>query len=401
MGDSREATDVLLVGGGVASARCARTLRRSGFEGSVLLVGEEALPPYNRPPLSKELLRDDAPDELLLAEPARWYERHGVELATGVRVVRLEPDGRRAALSDGRSISFGRCLLATGAAPRPLPVTGGESALLLRTLGDARALRAAALEALGQPGVVVGGGLIGVEVASGLAALGVRPTVVERTGALWAGALGELLSAWALDRLAAAGVEVRLNATVTELDGGRVRLGGEALPAAFVVAGVGVSPRDGLAGEAGIAVDRGIVVKVDQRTSHDAVWAAGDATRLDRQGSEHWHAAREAGERAALSMLGMDVPAPRPAWIFTEVTGTAVDVFGDGEGVDEERWIVSGSVIARGRAGRLSQLVVIGSAIPAEAARSLVERGADDAEILAATAARTPPSDRSNRGPEV
>ncbi|MEP7082831.1 MAG: FAD-dependent oxidoreductase [Chloroflexota bacterium] len=378
--------DVLLVGGGVASARCARALRRNGFSGSIVLVGDETVPPYNRPPLSKELLRGGHPPELLAAEPPGWYERHNVQLVTGVAVTRLEPEERRATLADGRVMSFDRCVLATGAAPRALPVPGRERALLLRTLEDAQRLREAALAApAGAPVVVVGGGLIGVEVASGLAALGLAPTVVELGDVLWGGSMGRLLSAWALERLREAAVTVRLGAVVTALDtDGGARIGDERLPGAFVVAGIGVRPRDELAAAAGLEVAGGVIVDAGQRSSHAAVWAVGDVARAAGRAGEHWHAARESGERAALSILGRPVAPPRASWIFTEVAGVVVDAFGEAEMGDDERWILDGGAIARMRDHRLVQLIVIGSATPAEAARNLVERGASEADVRAA-----------------
>lgn len=377
--------DVLLVGGGVASARCARTLRRNGFVGSILLVGDETVPPYNRPPLSKELLREGHPAELLAAEPPGWYERHDVQLLTGVAVASLQPAERRATLADGRDIRFERCVLATGAAPRTLPVAGGGGAFLLRTLEDAQRLRQAAIAApAGAPVVVVGGGLIGVEVASGLAALGLAPTVVELGDRLWAGSLGRLLSAWALERLREAGVAVRLGAAVTALGEDTAWIGGEALATAFVIAGIGVRPRDELAAAAGLEVAGGVVVDADHRSSHPAIWAAGDVARAAGRAGEHWHAARESGERAALSILGRPMPQPRAGWIFTEVAGVTVDVFGDADEGDDERWIVDGAVIARTREHRLLQLIVIGSPIPAETARALVDEGVSEADVRAA-----------------
>ncbi|MCA1587327.1 MAG: FAD-dependent oxidoreductase [Chloroflexi bacterium] len=378
-------TDVLLVGGGVASARCARALRRNGFGGSILLAGDESLPPYNRPPLSKELLRDGHPPELLAAEPAGWYEKHHVDLLTGVAVTRLEPDQGRATLADRRTVGFRHCVVATGAAPRALLVPGGERALLLRTLDDAQRLRQAALAAPpGVPVVVVGGGLIGVEIASGLAALGVAPTVVELGDALWAGSLGELLSSWALDRLRGLGVTVRLGAAVSALDEDGAWAADERLRGSFVVAGIGVQPRDELAAAAGLDAGGGVVVDADQRTSHPAVWAAGDVARTAGRAGEHWHAARESGERAALSILGLTGAPRRAPWIFTEVAGVGVDVFGDAAVDDDEHWIIDGRGIARTRGHRLVQLIVIGSAIPAKAARELVERGVSDSELRGA-----------------
>lgn len=375
MGSRDETTDVLLVGGGVASARCARTLRREGFDGRILLIGDEGTPPYNRPPLSKELLRDDLPDELVLAEPERWYERRSVDLWTDAGVASLDLAERVATTDGGRRIGFERCLIATGAAPRDLPVPGAEHALELRTLTDARRLRRAALEAgEGAAAVVIGGGFIGVEVASSLAALGLRPTILERAAQLWSGALGSLLAGWAVARLGEAGVAVRTSAEVTSVDPRAVRLDGERLPSALTVAGVGVRPRDGLAARAGLDVDDGILTDAAHRTSHPAAWAAGDVARVADRRIEHWHAAREGGERAARSMLGLDIgPAPEP-WTFSEVAGAAIDVVGSARHWDEEGWVVPDRLVAFLEAGRVVQLASIEGAMTADEMRRLVRR---------------------------
>lgn len=371
-----KATDVLLIGGGVASVRCARTLRREGFDGRIVLVGDEPVAPYNRPPLSKELLRDDLPDDLVLAEPASWFERRGIDLLTGHAVVRLDLAAKEATLEDGARVRFDRCLLATGAEPRRLPITGGDQALLLRTLADARRLRTRAISAgPGTPVVVIGGSFIGIEVASSLAALGLRPTIVEVGERLWAGRLGHELAAWAADRLRSAGITLRLGVAATRIDAAGAWAGNELLPAAFVVVGVGVRPRVELAERAGLEVSNGIVVDEEQRTSHLAAWAAGDAARRGATRIEHWHAAREEGERAARSMLGLPVdPAPEP-WFFSEVAGTPLDVVGMATRWDEERWL-GDRVVAFAAAGRIVQLASIGSAMEAGRMRALVMAGA-------------------------
>lgn len=377
-------TDVLLIGGGVASVRCARTLRRDGFEGSILIVGAESHDPYNRPPLSKELLRDDLPDGLVLAEPSSWYERRRIDLATGARVERLDPDAGVAELDDGSTVRFDRCLVATGAAPVALPVPGAEHALLLRTLDDARELRRRAIAAAsGSRATVVGGGLIGIEVASGMAALGLRPIILEREPALWAGALGSALDAWAREALEAVGVEVRLGATVTRLEPDAVHLGGERIESRLTLAGIGVRPRVELGIAAGLAEDDGLVTDAGHRTSHPAVWAAGDVARAGGLRFEHWHAAREGGERAAQSMLGREIGAPRAPWLFTEVAGTTIDVIGHADGWDEERWIRPGAVLAHLVAGRVVRLAAIGSALDPEVARGLVEASSPIGDIEA------------------
>ncbi|MDQ2688882.1 MAG: FAD-dependent oxidoreductase [Chloroflexota bacterium] len=374
-------SDVLLVGGGVAAARCARTLRRHRFDGSITLVGTEERLPYNRPPLSKELLRDDLPDELVLAEPEAWYRRRRIDTRVGATVVELDPDRRRAKLDDGAEIAFERCLLATGAEPRRLPIDGGEGALLLRSLRDARRLRSAAVAA--DPGAqvtVIGGGFIGVEVASSLATLGVRPTIVEMAHALWGGQLGTRLSDWARERLADAGITVRLNAAVTRIAADAASIGDERLGHAFAVAGIGVVPRVELADRAGLELVDGVVADGGQRTSRPVVWAAGDIAATLGRRVEHWHAARESGERAALSMLGLEVPPVPIPWLFSEVAGTSVDVIGSVSGWDDERW-VGDDLLAYLDGGRTVQLAVIGSALDPAHARDLVGRRAAVGEL--------------------
>lgn len=379
---ARLGVDVLLVGGGVASVRCARTLRRLGFDGSILLAGDEPDIPYNRPPLSKELLRDDLPDELAAVEPSPWYDRRGVELRTATRVVSIDPDLSEATFEDGTAIRFGRCLVATGAEPRTLPVSGGEHALLLRTLPQARRLREAALAAgPGAPAVVVGGGFIGLEVASALASLGLRPTVVELGSTLWSGALGRSLAEWAAGRLRQVGVVLRLGAAVTALEPGAAWIGDERLEAALTVAGIGVRPRDELAAAAGLVVDDGIVADAGHATSHPAIWTAGDVARVDGRRIEHWHAAREGGERAARSMLGMELDPPAVPWVFSEVAGEAVDVVGALEPWDAERWVRDQAVLGYFAGERLVGVAIVGGAMPVEAARRLVADGAGGHEL--------------------
>src|SRR5918996_197315 len=196
--------EVLLIGGGVAAVRCARRLRRSGFGGSILIVGEEPHAPYNRPPPGAE----------------------------------------------GSGIRFGRCLTAPGAEPRRPPVPGAEHALLLRTLDDAVRLRT-----LARPGVravVIGGGFIGIEAASSLAARGASVTILELAPLAWAGSLGAELSAWAAEMLAAEGVTLRTGVAALRVEADAVWIADERLPADLILAGVGVRPREDLARDAGL-----------------------------------------------------------------------------------------------------------------------------------------------------
>jgi NADPH-dependent 2,4-dienoyl-CoA reductase/sulfur reductase-like enzyme len=366
----QRSVDVLLVGGGVAAARCARTLRRHGFDGTILLVSTEDLPPYNRPPLSKELLREDIPSELVLAEPLSWYQRRAVDLLLGTTTVALDPDVRTVELADGRLIGFGQLLLATGAEPRRPAIPGAEHVRLLRTLPDAESLRAAAIP--GARAVVVGGGFIGVEVASSLAARGLSVTVLERSDGLWGGSLGPALTAWATEQLRSAGVVVRMSTGASICAPDAVWVGDEALPADVIVAGVGVTPRVDFAQAAGLEVQDGVLVDDGQHTSVPGIFAAGDMSR-PRGGAriEHWHAAREMGERAALAMLEQPLPARRAPWVFSEVAGTTLDVVGSAPHWDQI--VVRTGVHAYVVDGRVAQLAVINGGVPIEQARTFVE----------------------------
>ena len=375
-GSGARPVDLLVIGAGVAAARAVRTLRREKFDGSIVVVGEEATPPYNRPPLSKELLRDDLPDDLVLAEPAGWYDRHGVELVLGDGVHAFDVTSRSAETAGGRRFTWERALFVTGAEPRRLPVPGADHAMLLRTLADARRIRAAAV-ALSHdaPVVVIGGGFIGVEVASSLAALGLRPTILEAGDRLWRGALGRTLADRATGALDAGGVAVRTGAVVTAIEPDAVRVGGDRLPATLVVAGIGVRPREALAVAAGLAVADGVLVDDGHRAGTEPVWAAGDVARVAGTRFEHWHGARDGGARAARSMLGLPLGPREVPWLFSEVAGMAVDVVGDSGG-DLGEEAMGDDVVAFRDRDRVAGIAVVGSALGADAARRLVAAGA-------------------------
>lgn len=355
--------------------RCARTLRRHGFEGRILLVGAERTPPYNRPPLSKELLREDLPDELALAEPESWYARRTIDLRLESTVISVDAKARTATLADGSRIAFENCLLATGAEPRVPRIPGGDRAQLLRTIEDSRAIRAAARPR--SRAVVIGGGFIGVEVASSLATLEVSVTVLEMTDSLWGAALGTNLSTWARVRLEAAGVTVLTGTTADAIEPHGVRAGADMLPADLVIAGIGVVPRVELASAARLDVDDGILTDARHETSAPGIFAAGDVARVDGRRIEHWHMAREGGERAALALLGMPVPPPRAPWFFSEIAGSQLDVVGFAPVWDET--VIVGDAdadpyaVAYVAGDRVIQVAVINGAYGIEGARAFVE----------------------------
>jgi NADPH-dependent 2,4-dienoyl-CoA reductase/sulfur reductase-like enzyme len=394
MPSRQRSVDVLLIGGGVASARCARTLRRRGFQGSILMVGDEPRLPYNRPPLSKELLRGEVPDELIAVEPESWYARQHIEVQTGVSVDELHVAEHQSVMSDGTRVGFERCLLATGAEPRRPTVPGVEHAMLLRTAGDAAAIRERANAAPeGAAAVVVGGGFIGVEVAGSLATHGLRVTVLERSSQLWRGTLGETVSNWAVGVLARSAVQVRFGVAATKLDAAAVWVEAERLQASLAVIGVGVIPRTQLAERAGLTVDDGVVVDESQAAA-PGLFAAGDIARAPNAAAdgppirvEHWHSARESAEAAALGMLGQPVPPARAPWVYTEFAGQLVEIVGwapdrDGEQVLGEP-ATDRFAVAFLRGARVAQLAVANGYIPVEAARSFVEARRDVGELAA------------------
>jgi 3-phenylpropionate/trans-cinnamate dioxygenase ferredoxin reductase component len=319
----------VIVGGGLAGAKAAETLREEGFAGRVVLVAEEAERPYERPPLSKEYLRGESPREAAFVHPAGFYADRGIELRLGAPAASLDAAARTLVLEDGEALRYDALLLATGAEPRRLPIPGAEldGVLYLRTLADADALRAR-IERGGHM-VVVGGGWIGCEVAASARSRGLEVTVVEPQSVPLEGVLGGEAGGFYRDVHADHGVRWRLGAGVAAFEGAgaveRVRLGdGSAVECDFVAVGVGVRPRAGLAALAGLAVGDGVLVDDRLRTDAPGVFAAGDVAAAqhpfygERVRVEHWGTALEQGPAAARNMIGADVAYERLPYFFSD-----------------------------------------------------------------------------------
>ncbi|MGY1635960.1 NAD(P)/FAD-dependent oxidoreductase [Geodermatophilus sp. SYSU D00742] len=321
----------VIVGAGLAGAKAAETLREEGYDGPVVLLGAEPERPYERPPLSKQYLLGSAERDTAFVHDAGWYAGHDVELRTGVTVTRLDPAGHRVRLDTGEELPYARLLLATGSAPRRLPVPGADldGVRYLRTLADADRLRAD-LTGGGRRVVVVGAGWIGMEVAAAARSLGNEVVVVEPQPAPLSGALGRRLGAVFAQLHRDHGVVLLTSSTVRELrgDGGRVASvvtdGHAGLPADLVVVGVGAAPRTELAVAAGLEVDDGVLTDETLHTSAPDVFAAGDVAgsftpfygRHVRV--EHWANALHGGPAAARAMLGQDVVHDRLPYFFTD-----------------------------------------------------------------------------------
>ena len=321
----------VLVGGGLAGAKAAETLRAEGFDGRVVLVAAEPEQPYERPPLSKGYLLGSAEREKARVHDAGWYGTHDVELRTGERAVGLDVGEHRLELGSGEVLAYDRLLLATGSDARRLPVPGADldGVRYLRTLADADRL----LEDLAPGGrkvVVVGAGWIGLEVAAAARSYDNAVTIVEPQPTPLHAVLGAEMGGVFARLHRAHGVDLFTDTTVREFRGSGGRVTSvvtdvhAGLPADVVVVGVGAVPNTSLAAAAGLEVDNGIVTDHALRTSAPDVFAAGDVASAFHPlygrhvRVEHWANALNQGPAAARSMLGQDVTYERVPYFFTD-----------------------------------------------------------------------------------
>ena len=336
---------ILIIGGGLASGRVVEKYREAGGEGDMVLVSADTAPPYHRPPLSKRFLRGESQAEDAYVQPEEFYAGHGVDLRLQTRVERIDLDGRAAELEGGERLAYDRLVLATGAVPRRPGFPGGDldGVTTFRWIDDAKGVRAAAEG--GVRAVVAGSGFIGMEVSASLCTLGREVTLVYRD-ALYGQFGVEELSRALDERYRAKGVELLPGEEIAELVGNgqvqAVRLrGGRELEAQLAVVGFGVEPAVGLAQDAGLEVEDGIVVNERFETSAPGVYAAGDVAAYwdplfgRRRRIEHWSNANYQGQQLGKLLAGEDTPYDTLSTFFTEVFGVTIKVFGDGVKPDE------------------------------------------------------------------
>jgi 3-phenylpropionate/trans-cinnamate dioxygenase ferredoxin reductase subunit len=305
----------VIVGASLAGAKAAETLRVAGFEGRITLIGEEAVRPYERPPLSKGYLRGEATFDGAAVHPAGFYDENDIHLRNSTTVTALHPYTNEVELDGGERIGYNRLLLTTGAIPRRLTVPGADlkGVKYLRTVADADDLRAAIMSPA--PVVVIGAGWIGAEVAASARQLGADVTVIDVAPVPLERVLGAEVGAVYRDLHVQRGVKFRLGVGIDSIGGSNsveeVRLtDGTVLAAAAVVVGVGVLPRTELAQAAGLEVDNGVVTDEYLQTSVPDIYAAGDVANAyhphcaGRFRLEHWSSALNQGPAAAWNMLG-------------------------------------------------------------------------------------------------
>lgn len=302
---------VVVVGGGAAGLAAAQTLRKEGYAGALAIVSADAAAPYDRPNLSKDYLAGAAPEDWLPLREDKFYEDSRIELELGSRVQTIDVADRSIRLENGAHLRYDALLLATGAEPVRLQVPGGDLPRVhyLRSLDDSRAIIAAAAKA--SRAVIVGASFIGLEVAASLRARGLEVHVVAPDAVPMQKILGEELGRFIRATHEKHGVIFHLGQSVASIDDQNVVLsGGGRLVAELVVVGIGVRPALALAEQAGLAVDRGVLVDEYLETSVPGIFAAGDIARWpdhttgERIRIEHWVTAERQGQTAARNILG-------------------------------------------------------------------------------------------------
>jgi 3-phenylpropionate/trans-cinnamate dioxygenase ferredoxin reductase component len=348
----------VIVGASLAGAKAAETLRAEGFDGPVVLIGEESDRPYERPPLSKDYLLGKAERETLYVHPQEWYAEHDVDLRLGVTVTAIDRAAHEVSLADGSMAGYAKLLLATGSSPRRLSLPGADldGVLYLRSAGDSDRIRTA-FQGASQV-AVIGAGWIGLETAAAARAAGAEVTVLEMADLPLLRVLGRQVAQVFADLHKDNGVDLRCGVQTVEITGrdgkaAGVRLAdGSHIEADVVIVGVGITPNSQLASAAGLEVDNGIWADAQLRSSDPDIFAAGDVANAfhpllgKHVRVEHWANALNQPQTAAKAMLGQDVAYDMVPYFFTDQYDLGMEYAGyvEPDGYDE--------VVFRGDAGR-------------------------------------------------
>ncbi len=390
---------ILIIGAGQAGAQATDTLRRGGFEGRIVLIGDEPRLPYQRPPLSKKYLAGDLTEDRLLIRHQSYYDEHRVELRLGLPATRIEPSARRVVLGGGEELAYDRLMLCIGAKARPLTCPGTDltGVHYLRGIADVAAIR----EGL-KPGarvVIIGGGYIGLETAATASHLGCTVTVLEMTDRVMNRVVAPCVSEFFAQQHRMHGVKIVCNTRVVRLEGaGRVERvvcadGGD-YQADLVVVGVGAEPNTALASAAGLECENGIVVDQYCRTGDIAIYAAGDCTNHPslrfgmRVRLESVDNAFEQAKTAALNILERPTVHDRVPWFWSDQFDIKLLIVGLSHGFDQQ--VVRGDPATRSfsvcylKGGELLAVEAINHSTDYMAARKLIaERARLDPDKVA------------------
>ena len=390
---------VVLVGGGHAAAAFVNSVRRAGYDGPLLLVSEEPVPPYHRPPLSKKYLAEGLPVDQILIRAAAWYDEQKVEMRLGCRAVSIDRAGRCIVLADGSRMAYAQLVLMTGTRPRRLPAErGGElqGVLQMRSLADADAL--APYLVAGKRMLVVGGGYIGLEAAAVAASKGLQVTLLEAAPRILQRVAAPATSDWFRALHRSHGVDLREGVSLRRLvaDGAHVCGAelddGSRIEADVVLVGIGVSPNVELAEACGLAVDNGIVVDAHCRTSDPLILAAGDCCSFDYRGERiRLESVQNANDQAAVAahtVAGQDKPYASLPWFWSDQYDCKLQIAGLHRGYDDV--VVRPGKTERSQSVwyyRGEQLLAVDAMNDAAAfvtAKKLLERGATVPKTMAA-----------------
>ena len=355
-----KARRVVVVGGGAAGLAMTEMLRREGFDGSLTILSADADAPYDRPNCSKDYLAGQAAPEWMPLRDTGWYTSNDVDLRLETEASSLDVTAKTVALKDGRSFGYDALLIATGAEPVRLPMEGfsGPDVFVLRSLRDADAIIAATERA--RRVAIVGASFIGLEAAAALRSRGLEVHVAAPEPIPLARIMGEEIGRWVLGLHQQAGITFHLGHGVSGWRNGHLTLeNGEAIAADFLLLGVGVKPRTQLADAAGLALDRGILVDAQLRTSAANVYAAGDVARYPQRRTgdlariEHWVHAERQGQHVARMILGDDTPFSDAPFFWSAHQDMTIRYVGHAEMFDPP--VIDGSLQNQNAEVRFSQ----------------------------------------------